>query len=46
MENKINRPDAEAMRRILTQNPDNTVVTILHLARLEGLNRDEFTKLT
>ena len=41
MENKINRPDAEAMHRILTQNPDNTVGTILRLAWLEGLKRDE-----
>ena len=46
MENKINRPDAEAMHRILTQNPDNTVGTILRLAWLEGLKREEIIKLT
>lgn len=41
----INRPEAAAMERLLAQNPDNAVGTILRLAWLEGLTRDEIVLL-
>lgn len=41
----INRPETAAMERLLAQNPDNAVGTILRLAWLEGLTRDEIVLL-
>lgn len=42
----VNRPDEEAMNRILAQNPDNAAGVILRLAWQAGLLRDEIQHLT
>lgn len=42
----INRPDFDAMQRLLERNPDSTLGVILRLAWLEGLTREEIVGLT
>ncbi len=42
----VNRPDEEAMKRILAENPDNAAGAILRLAWRAGLLRDEIQRLT
>ncbi|WP_298021586.1 tyrosine-type recombinase/integrase [uncultured Dysosmobacter sp.] len=46
MTQTINRPDETAMRRLLTENPDNTIGIILRLAWLQGMAREEICNLT
>lgn len=46
MAQMINRPDETAMRRLLTENPDNTIGIILRLAWLQGMTREEICNLT
>lgn len=43
---QVNRPDEEAMGRLLEKNPTNPTGAILRLAWLQGLLRDEITNLT
>lgn len=46
MKQVINRPDEIAMRRLLSDNPANTVGVILRLAWLQGMTREEICNLT
>ena len=42
----VNRPEEEAMNRILAKNSDNAAGVILRLAWQAGLSRDEISALT
>lgn len=45
-EHTLNRPDREAMNRVLAENPCNVEGVILRLAWKQGLTRDEIRTLT
>lgn len=46
MKQVINRPDELAMRKLLKDNPTNTLGIILRLAWLQGMSREEICNLT